>query len=148
MSLIPWRPFWDMENWFEEEPRLLGKFEDFPIMKAPKVDIYKTKKDVVVEIELPGVDPKKIKVEVEDNALKIEAGKEIKKEEKGKDYYRKEISSSFYKRVILLPVEVVEKKANANYEDGILKVVIPRKKIKKVDSKKVQIKVKNKKSKK
>ena len=144
MSLIPWRPFWDMDEWFEEESTLLSKFENFPNIKIPKVDIYETKKDVVVEIELPGIDPKKITIEVEDNILRIEAGKEFTKEEKKKDYYKKEISSSFYKRVIPLPVEVIEEKADANYEDGILKVMIPRKKVEKIKTKKTQIKVKNK----
>ena len=148
MSLIPWKPFWDTDDWFEEEPRLLDKFKNFPVVKAPKVDIYETKKDVVAEIELPGVDPEKIKAEVEDNILRIEAGKENKEEEKGKDYYKKEISYSFYRRIIPLPVEVVEEKAEAKYEDGILKIVIPKKKVKKVDTKRIQIKVKNKKSKK
>lgn len=148
MSLIPWKPFWDMGDWFEEEPRLLGKFEDLPILKAPKVDMYETKKDVVAEVELPGVDPDKIEIEVEDNFLRIEAGKEKKEEKKGKDYYKKEISSSFYRRVIPLPVEVIGEKASADYEKGILKVVIPKKSVKKVVAKKIKIKIKNKKSKK
>ncbi len=143
MSLIPWRPFWDIDKWFDEEP-LLG--ENFST--TPKMDIYKTKKNVVAEIELPGINPENIKVEVENNALRIEAEKEEKKEEKEKDYYRREISSSSYKRIIPLPVEVIEDKAEASYEDGVLKVLIPRMKEEKNKNKKIQIKIKNKRSKK
>ncbi len=143
MSLVPWRPFWEMDKWFEEEPGLWKRFEDdLSLIQAPRMDIYKTKKDVVAEIELPGVDPEKISAEVENGVLKIEAGQEKKKEEKEKDYYRKEISSSYYKRTVPLPAEVKEKKAKATYEDGVLKVIIPRKETKKKKSKKIKIKVK------
>ncbi len=148
MSLIPWRPFWGMDKWFEEEPRLWEDFEgDFPMIQ-PRMDIYKTDKDIVAEIELPGVDPEKINAEVEDNVLKIQADQEMKKENKEKDYYRKEISSTYYKRIIPLPVKVKEDKAEASYEDGMLKIVIPRKEEKEKKNKKLKIKVKNKKSKK
>ena len=143
MSLVPWRPFWEMDKWFEEEPGLWKRFEDdLSLIQAPRMDIYKTKKDVVAEIELPGVDPEKISAEVENGVLKIEAGQEKKKEEKEKDYYRKEISSSYYKRTVPLPVEVKEKKAKATYEDGVLKVIIPRKETKQKKSKKIKIKIK------
>lgn len=141
MSLIPWRPFRDLDRWFEEEPELWGKFESFPAIKTPKVDVYTTKKSVVAELELPGVDPEKINAEVEDNVLKIESSIEQEKEEKEKDYYRKEISSSSYRRIIPLPVEVKGDKAKASYKDGILKITIPRKKEEKKKAKKIKIKV-------
>ena len=149
MALVPWKSFWDMDDWFDEEPKLLGKLDNLAIIKSPKVDIYETKKDVVAEVELPGVDPDKIKIEViDDNLLEIEAGKEFSKEKKNKNYYKKEISSSFYKRLVPLPVEVTGEKSSADYKDGILKIMIPKKNLKKIDNKRVQVKIKNKKNKK
>ena len=135
MPLIPYNhPFWEISKWFEEEGSL---------MKTPKMDIYEKNNDVVAEIELPGVDPKNIEVEVKDNVLKIEAKTEKKKEEKKKGYYRKELSQGYYKRAIPLPVEVVNEKASADYEDGILKVVVPKVKVKKKGkTKKVKVKTK------
>jgi len=113
------------------------------MIRTPRMDIYETDGEVVAEVELPGVDPKNIEVEVKDNYLRVEAKAEEKKEEKKKGYYRKEISAGYYKRVVPLPVEVIGEKAEASFEGGLLKVVIPKKKpVKKEEKKPIKIKVK------
>lgn len=151
MALIPYHPFRELERFFEEEwPDLREWFQDWPRwrerlvpqLRAPRVDIYEQKGNVVAEVELPGVDPENIDVEIKDNVLKVEAKTEEKKEEKGKDYYRKEISSGYYKRAVALPVDVLEDKAEASYEDGILRVVMPKKEPAKGEKKGVKVEVK------
>jgi HSP20 family protein len=147
MPIIPWRPFGDIERWFEgmepeewfERPRW-GRM--WPAVRTPRMDIYEEGKNVIVKVELPGIDPKNIDVEVKDNILKVEAKTEEKKEEKGKGYYRKEISAGYLKRAVPLPAEVIGEKADANYQEGILKVVIPKKQVKKTEKKGKKIKVK------
>ncbi|HDJ30428.1 MAG TPA: Hsp20/alpha crystallin family protein [bacterium] len=135
MSLIPYRnPFWELERWFEEE---------WPSMKTPKMDIYEKDGKVIAEVELPGVDPKNIEVEVKNNILKVEAKSETSKEEKKKGYYRRELSRGYYQRAVPLPVEVIDEKAEAEYADGILTITIPKAKPeKKEKAKKIKIKVK------
>ena len=150
MALIPWRP-WDLERFFDEDwldwPERL--FSRVPDLRAPKMDIYEDDGNVVAKVELPGVDPEDIEVEVENNVLKVEAKTEEKKEEKKKGYYRKELSRGYYKRAVPLPVEVVGEKAEATYEGGMLKIVIPKvKPAKKEKEKKIKVKVKEKKGKK
>jgi HSP20 family protein len=157
MPIIPWRPFWDIERWFEEEwepeewferewfgPRwgLRRWLEKVPMIRTPRMDIYETDDKVVAEVELPGVDPKNIDVEVKDNVLKVEAKAQEKKEVKEKGYYRKEMGARYFKRQVTLPTEVMEEKAEAEYSDGVLKVTIPKEKPKKVEEKKIKIKVK------
>jgi len=169
MPIIPWKPFWDMDKWFEEEepeewfeehpffsprrfarefarPRwgLLRRLEEIPMARTPRMDVYEDNGNVVVEVELPKIDPKNIDIEVKDNILKLEAKTEEKKEEKKKGYYKKEISSGFFKRILPLPVEVVGEKAEADYKDGILKITIPKAKPKKEEKKGVKIKIKGK----
>jgi HSP20 family protein len=139
MPIIPWRPLWDIERWFEEmEPE---EWFGFPAIRTPRMDIYEENDKVVAEVELPGVDPENIEVEVKDNVLKVQAkGKEVK-EEKGKGYYKREMGARYFKRTVTLPTEVDEDKAEAEYEGGILKVTIPKAKPKEV-KKKIKIKVK------
>jgi len=142
MPLIPYRPFRDLEEWPEEgwPERWLSRF---PAFRPPKMDIYEDNGNVVAEIELPGVDPKNIEVEVKENVLRVEAKKEEKKEEKRKGYYKKELSRGYYKRAVPLPIEVIGEKAEATLEGGVLKVVIPKRKlVKKAEEKKIKIKVK------
>jgi HSP20 family protein len=143
MPIIPWRPFWDMERWFDEDwPDIWERPLRFPALRTPRMNISETEKEVVAEIELPGVDPKNIEVEVKDNILKVQAKKKEKKEEKRKGYYRREISAGFYKRAIPLPVEVKGEKADATYEDGMLKIIIPKVRTTKKVKKGVKVKEK------
>ena len=133
----------ELNDWLEWPKR--GRFFqslDIPAMRAPKMDVYETDKDVVAEVELPGVDPKNIDIEVRGNVLRVEAKTEEKKEKTEKGYFRKEISKGYFKRAVSLPVEVIEEKADAVYKEGILKVVIPKIKPKKEDKRSVKIKVK------
>ena len=153
MPIIPWRPLWDIEKWFDEDwperwfegPRggLRRWLEETPMIRTPRIDIYEKDNNVVVEAEVPGIDPKNIDVSIRDNILKIEAKAEEKKEEKRKGYWRKEIGTKYFKREILLPTEVVEEKAEGEYNDGILKLTIPKKETKKEEKKGVTIKVKS-----
>jgi HSP20 family protein len=143
MPIIPWRPFWDIERWFEEEwPEWEWPREIIPTVRTPRMDIYETDDKVVAEVELPGVKPENINVEVKNDILKIEAKAEEKKEEKGKGYYRKEMGTRYFKRTVSLPTEVIGEKAEAEYSDGILKVTIPKAKPKEVKEKKIKVKVK------
>jgi len=147
MPIIPRRSFWEMEKWFDEEwpeiwrrPRIMLRMGDLAV---PKMDIYETEKEVVTEVELPGVNPEDIEVEVRENVLVVQAKRKAEKEEKNKGYYRKEISSGFYRRAVPLPAEVIAEKADASYKEGMLKISIPKKEVKKVKPKKAKkIKVK------
>lgn len=143
MPIIPWRPFWDIDRFFEDEEWPEFRFPRTPIVRTPKMDIYEDNGNVIAEVELPGVEPKNIDVEVKDNYLSVSAKREEKKEEKEKGYYRKELSKGYYKRVVPLPKEVVGEKAEAKYKDGVLKVVVPKvKPTKKEEKKGVKVKVK------
>jgi len=144
MALIKWTPFEELDRFFEDEfvPMI-------PTMKMrefrPEVDIYQDKDNVVVEMPLAGVDPKKIDISVEDNVLTVKGSMDEKKEVKEKDFYRKEIRRGTFERSLTLPVEVKGEKAQADFEGGMLKIVLPKKVA--VKKKKVTVKVKNKKTK-
>jgi HSP20 family protein len=143
MPIIPWRPFWEIEKWFEEEwPELEWPEFRFPKIRTPRMDIYEEGNNIVAEVELPGIDPKNIEVEVKDNVLRVEAKEEEKKEVREKGYFKKEIGRRYFKRQVLLPAEVQGEKAEAEYADGILKIVIPKAAPKKEEKKKIKIKVK------
>jgi len=140
MSLIPWESSDDLGRFFSDEDWLLPivpKFQQGPVM-----DVYETDKDVVAEVNLPGVDPKKIDVSVKNGVLQVSGTSEKKTEEKKKGYWRKEIRKGSFQRAVRLPTEVEENKINATYEKGVLKIVMPKAKAKKGE-KKVRIKVKD-----
>lgn len=135
MPLIPYNPFRELDRFFDDD------WTGLETISSPKMDIYEENGNVIAEIGLPGVDPKGVDVEIENNVLKLEAKTERKKEKKEKGYYRKELSQGYYRRAVPLPVKVVGDKAEASYKDGILRVVVPKvKEPEKKKSNKIKIK--------
>ncbi|MGC9046834.1 MAG: Hsp20/alpha crystallin family protein [Minisyncoccia bacterium] len=137
MAIIPWKPFndLDLERFFDDE--FLSTLS--PFRNEPAIDLYETDKDVVAEVNVPGIDPEKINVSVEDQVLRISGHIEDKKEEKEKGYWRKEIKRGMFERAIRLPVPIKEDAIDATYDNGILKIVMPKLSAK---TKNIQIKVK------
>jgi HSP20 family protein len=93
---------------------------------APATDISETKDDVLVSIELPGMKKDEIKVTVQDNLLTIRGEKKQEKEQKDTNYHRMERSYGFFSRSFSLPTTIKEDKIKANYEEGVLKVWLPK----------------------
>lgn len=93
----------------------------------PKIDIKETTKDIVVVADIPGVNPKKINVEVSESAVKISGTSEYEKETKDKNFYRKERSTQSFSRVVPLPCLVKSHGVKAVSQNGMLTIVLPKK---------------------
>ncbi len=139
-SLVPWKPFSDFNQFFDDEDWLLPIVSRTELTK-PAMDVYETDKDIVAEVNIAGFDPEKVNVSVEDGILKISGKMDEKKETKKKGYWQQEIKKGSFERMIRLPVAVKENLAEATYEKGVLKIVIPKVKAK-PKAKTVKIKVK------
>jgi len=147
MAIIPFRGDWDIDKWFgDDEMMNWPSFKLTKMPNAPKVDIYEKDDKVMVEAELPGFKPEQISAEIKDNVLTIEGKSESEKEEEDKriGYWRKETSRGYVSRSVLLPVDVVSDKAEAMFEDGMLKISVPKSQpqIEKEKTKKLDIKTK------
>lgn len=141
MALIPWSPFSDLEKFFEEE--------DFvPFLPVRKVlggfggtDIYEKDNKIIVEMQLPGIDPEKVDINFEgEDRIIVEGKVEEKKEEKGKQYWRREIKRGAFSRMLQLPSAVDPAKTKAEYKNGLLIITAPKKEKKKLKMVKVKIK--------
>jgi HSP20 family protein len=108
----------------------------------PPVDMYQTKDSVVVETPLAGIDPEKVEVSVEGGTLTIKGSMEKKMEVDEKDYYRKEVRSGSVFRRVALPAAVQEGGAEATFENGLLRVTIPKAQLEAPKTVKVQVKKK------
>lgn len=122
MPIIKWEPFGELDR----------MFEDFPSVALPKmgwdmaVDVFEEKGNVVAEMNLPGIDPEKINVSVENEYLRISGSREEEKETKEKHYYSKEIRRGSFERVVRLPQDVIKEKVEADYKNGVLRVTFPK----------------------
>jgi HSP20 family protein len=109
--------------------------------RGPAVDLYETENEIIAEVSIPGMDPKKINIEIENNVLSIRSDEEVVSEDSSKDYYRKEVRRGTFDRSIRLPVEVDADKISASSEKGLLKIVMP--KSEKAKTKRVTVDIKD-----
>ena len=93
----------------------------------PAVNISENDKDFVVELAAPGMKKDDFNVNLERNVLTISS--EIKSEEKTEDkqFTRKEFSYQSFQRSFTLPESVDQDKIDANYKDGVLRIVLHKK---------------------
>ncbi|MBL7021793.1 Hsp20/alpha crystallin family protein [Patescibacteria group bacterium] len=125
MAIIKWTPMLDP---FQEMDGMLDMWSGgrMPQAFTPSMDIYQTDKEVVAEVLLPGIDPNNVNVVVENNVLTIDGKSEQKTEIDEKNYYRKEVRCGSFHRSVALPSAVDSSKAKAQYEEGMLKISIPK----------------------
>ena len=103
----------------------------------PAVNIIENEQDFTVEMAAPGMSKKDFKIDLENHVLTISSEKKEGQEEKNEKggYFRREFSYRSFQRCFRLPDEIIDTKhIHATYEDGILKLVLPKLQIKKSGS--------------
>ena len=107
---------------------------------SPKVEVEENENDVVVSAELPGIPENNIDLEVSsDGYLTISGEKKQEKKENKKGSYFSEFSYGSFTRTVPLPWDLKFEDANAEYKDGILKVVFPKSQNEQGKKKKISI---------
>lgn len=109
----------DIERLFENEHSYLGG--DLAL------DMFEKGDDLIILMNLAGIDPDKIDISLEDHHLRISGQRDDEEESTHKDYYYKEIKRGSFERVISLPLEVDITKTFADVKHGILRVKLPKK---------------------
>jgi len=119
------KAFRDFYDVFAPNKPLLAQFENLDLM--PSMDIVEDKDSFTVQVEMPGMDEKDVKVSFSDNVLTITGEKSSSRKNDNKKYVSREISFGKYERVISLPPTVDVDKAKASFKKGMLWVILPKK---------------------
>jgi HSP20 family protein len=93
---------------------------------APAVDIYEQDGNIVLKAELPGVDSKDVDIRLENNVLTLSGERKLDTEVKRENYHRVERSYGSFTRSFTLPTVVDQEKIKADYQDGVLRVTLPK----------------------
>jgi HSP20 family protein len=104
----------------------------------PSLDLSETSDAVQVRMDVPGVKPADLDIQINGNVLTITGKREEEKEEKNRTFHRVERSSGSFSRTVTLPCPVDEGKVDAQYKDGILTVAMP--KTAEAKARKIQVK--------
>ena len=114
--------FFDNENFFR------GDLLDTRFFKntLPAVNIMENEKDFMIEVAAPGFSKKDFHINVDDKVLMIKGEKKEEKKVKEENYTKREFSYNSFQRTFNLPQFVLADKIEGKYEDGILKIMLPK----------------------
>ena len=101
---------------------------------VPAVDIYEDEHNLVLKLEIPGVNEDDLNVSLENNTLTVSGERKFEKEE---NFHRIERRFGSFTRTFRLPNTVDTEKVEAGYDKGVLKVTLG----KRAEAKPKQIKV-------
>jgi HSP20 family protein len=93
---------------------------------GPRLDITESEDDVCVRVEVPGVDPKDLNIDVTGNMLTVSGEKSQTQEDKGRNYRYSERRWGSFRRSVQLPSAVDADKVDASYKDGVLNITLPK----------------------
>jgi len=151
MSMTRWKPSNEivslrdaMDRMLEESffwprglmSRALGGAEFIPL------DIFEKGNNLIVKAPLPGVKPEDLNIEVHEKVLTISGETKQEEERKEKDYHLQEQRYGRFERSVTLPCAVKVDKAEADYDDGVLTLTLP--KAEETKGKKIAVKPKEK----
>jgi HSP20 family protein len=138
MAIVRWEPFRDLMTVQERMNRIFddafrgagrGQHEDDWALGgtwAPPVDIYEQDGNLVLKAELPGIDSKDVDVRVENNVLTLTGERKFENEVSREAYHRVERAYGRFSRSFTLPNIVDTANIKAEFKDGLLRVVMPK----------------------
>lgn len=131
------RPTWDLFDRFFEDFELPSLWSE-ETKWVPAFDMSETDKELVVSVEVPGMDAKEISINLSKGMLTVSGEKKHEHQEEKENYHRIERRYGSFSRTIALPVDVDADKVDAAYKDGVLKITLP--KTETAETKKIEIK--------
>ncbi|MGA7870884.1 MAG: Hsp20/alpha crystallin family protein [Candidatus Binatus sp.] len=131
--LEKWSPSTDLDRLRHEFDELLGHFgfdraelKGFPTTSnRPAIESSVDGDKFVVRVDLPGVDPKNIDVQVVNGILTVKGTREEKRESDKASVYRREIRYGSFERAISLPDGIKAENLTAVHRDGVLELSAP-----------------------
>ena len=136
----PPKDFFHIENQFGRMMRNMSLLRMPPLETDrwfPAADVYESKTDIIVYIDVSGVDPQKITVVAEESTLTVSGDRRVVIQDEIQNVHQLEIERGQFKRIISLPVPIDVSNTTSFCRDGFLIVRLPKQKKKG----KVEIKV-------
>jgi len=130
MALVRWDPFRELTSLQGQVNRMFSRLGDGEAAErqswTPSVDVIETDDAIKLKAELAAMKPEDIKIEVQDNVLTVSGERHFEEEVKEDRYYRIERRYGSFSRSIALPQTADEGKIEADYDNGVLQVTVPK----------------------
>lgn len=110
---------------FKELQQLVNQALTTPKSLAMPMDLYKRGDEYIADIDLPGVDPESIDIDIDDRTITIRAERKGTQTREGHEWVSRERSFGTYARQITVGTGLALDQITANYSDGVLRLTIP-----------------------
>jgi HSP20 family protein len=147
MTMMRWDPFRELTSLRQSMDRLLEDrfrwpsrlWPDFGFDELP-LDVYQTDKDVVVKATLPDIKPEGVTVSMVGDILTIKGEHREETEVKEENYFRKERQYGSFRRSVQIPVPIRSDETEADFENSVLTITMP--KVEEIKPKQIKVKPK------
>lgn len=132
MALIRWEPFREIDSLQKEINRLFETFGTPTLAPTrngglfPAVELQETEEAIDLKVELPGMTPEDIDIQVSTEAVTISGERKSESTTEENGVTRSEFHYGKFQRVIPLPAPIQNAKVGAEYKDGILVLHLPK----------------------
>ncbi|MBV9471079.1 MAG: Hsp20/alpha crystallin family protein [Abitibacteriaceae bacterium] len=130
MSIVRWNPLREMATLHEDMNRLFSRFDGGEVAGRQSwmlsMDVIEGKDEIKLKAALPGLDPKDINVQVEDNVLTVSGQRNFEEKVEEGDYYWVEQQYGSFSRSVTLPKAADTTQIKASYQNGVLELVVPK----------------------
>lgn len=126
-GLTPWRRRRSFLPSFFDIGTDIDDFFDFFNSQTVRTDLRETENEYILEADLPGCNKNEIEIRYDEQGmLTISAQKNEETEEKGKNYLHRERRRGSFQRAVPVPSNVDPDGINANFNNGVLEVILPK----------------------
>lgn len=130
-NLTRWEPAREMMTLREAMDRLFDDAFTRPLSirdgwSAPAIDMYQTDDEIVVKASLPGFKADDVQINITGDVLTLRGEMKHEEEKKEKAWHMREQRWGSFERSVALPTNVVADQANADFENGILTITLPK----------------------
>jgi HSP20 family protein len=131
MNLVTYDPFRELRGLLDEINRAFSsnfsRGGDNELTRgawSPNVDIYENKDQIVLEAELPGMNPDDVNISIENNVLTLHGERKFEKKDDNDNFHRVERSYGSFTRSFTLPPTVAADTADATFDNGLLRLTL------------------------
>ncbi|MCG8368608.1 MAG: Hsp20/alpha crystallin family protein [Pseudanabaenales cyanobacterium] len=132
MALVRWRPFHEIEGLQREMNQLFNPLSPIPYNQfalggfVPAVEFHKTDEAVHLKLEVPGMKPEEIDIQVTTDSISISGERKSESRTKENGVTRSEFHYGKFQRVIPLTSRIQNTHVEAEYKDGVLTLNLPK----------------------
>jgi HSP20 family protein len=133
VSVTRWDPFQDLQALREDMNRTLGRWFGREGEEGrsgarwtPALDVVESNDAYRIDVEVPGLKPEDIEVTVDQGMLTIQGERRSEEESRDRQYHRIERRYGAFRRSITLPSHVDASRVEATYDNGVLRLTVPK----------------------